>query len=133
MHHVIHLYTKLIYKLFFKLNLCIFLWKTGPRGRWIFQKYFKNYILIFGWPSKLYQIYYHFRCTTLYNYIPNYFINYFLNLILLYFLWKTCPRGEMNAPGNLLKLYIYMKFRNRNMNIWWNILKNILEYMSLLN
>ena len=41
------------------------------------------------------------------------------------FLWKTGPRGEMNAPGNLLKLNIYMKFRNKNMDIWWTILKNI--------
>ena len=72
-----------------------------------------------------FKIYYHFRCTTLYIYIQKYFINYFLNLILLNFLWKTGPRGEMNAPGNLLKLNIYMKFRNKNMDIWWTILKNI--------
>ena len=118
--------------LFFKFTIN-FYEKIGPRGRWIFQKYFKIIILIFWWPCKLYQIYYHFRCTTLYIYIQKYFINYFLNLILLNFLWKTCPRGEMNAPGNLLNLYIYiyMKFRNKNMNIWWMILKifwNICHY-----
>ena len=92
--------------LFFKFTIN-FYEKIGPRGKWIFQKYFKKNILIFGWPCKLYEIYYHFRYTTLYIYIQNYFINYFLNLILLNFLWKTGPRGEMNAPGNLLKLYIY--------------------------
>ena len=86
---------------FFKF-IFIFYEKIGPRGKWIFQEYFKFYILIFGWPYKLYQIYYHFRYTTLYNYIPNYFINYFLKIEVI-FLWKTGPRGEMNAPRNLLE------------------------------
>ena len=108
--------------LFFKFIL-FFYEKIGPRGKWIFQKYFKNYILIFGWPCISYKIYHPFRCTTLYIYIQKYFINYFLNLILLNFLWKTGPRGEMNAPRNLLKLYIFLKFRNKNMNIRWTILK----------
>ena len=96
--------------LFFKFTIN-FYEKIGPRGKWIFQKYFKNYILIFRWPCIFYKIYYHFRYTTLYIYIPNYFINYFLKINVI-FLWKTGPRGEMNAPGNLLKLYIYLKFTN---------------------
>ena len=108
--------------LFFKFSINFYV-KISPRVKWIFQKYFKNYFLIFGWQFNFFKIYYHFRCTTLYIYIQNYFIKYFLNSILLNFLLKTGPRGEMNAPGNLLKLYISMKFRNKNMNIWWTFLK----------
>ena len=57
MHHVVHLYTKIFYKLFFKFNITKFLWKTGPRG-------------------------------------------------------------EMNAPGNLLNLYIYIYIWNLEIRIW---------------
>ena len=100
--------------LFFKFIL-IFYVKIGPRWKWISQKYFKIIILIFGWPCILYQIYSHFRYTTLYNYIPNYFINYFLKN-QSYFFMKNWPTWEMNTPGNLLKLDIYIL--NLEIRIW---------------
>ena len=118
--------------LFFKFTIN-FYEKIGPRGKWIFQIYFKIYISIFRLPC----IFLKFiiisdapRCTIIYQII---LYTIFLK-IKVNFLWKTGPRGEMNVPRNLLKLYIYIW--NLEIRIWTSddpFWKTILEYMSLLN
>ena len=117
--------------LFFKFIL-IFYVKIGPRGKWIFQKYFKIIILIFGWPCIFYKIYYHFRYTTLYNYIPNYFINYFLKNLSQFFM-KNRPTWWDECPWKLIKIIYNYEIYKLEYEHLMNIFENILDYMSLLN
>jgi len=120
--------------LFFKFTIN-FYEKISPRGKWIFQKYFKFYILIFGWPCIFLQNLLSFQMHHVVHIYTKIFYKLFFKFNITKFFMKNRPTWWDECPFKLIKI-IYIYVWNLEIRIWtydepfWNTSR---IYISLLN